>query len=252
MDQMAHDAAGVPGERLERGRRKSLFIATPIARHPVHQYTVALNRTVVLLAQLGIPAYVQAVRGNSNLPRARNELVAAFLASPYSDMLMVDDDMGWEPNDVLRLLASDQPVIAGVGAKKSLRPDTDPTKWCCRVWKDRPIEQDDMGAISVAAVGTGFIKVHRSVFESLAAAHPEWKGNGWDNMPAAARQHYYRFFRFPDGPEEWGEDFHFCQTWLDHGGAIWIDPTIKLVHVGEFEFTGDFTALLQPAETVTA
>lgn len=233
--------------RLARARTRSVFFCTPIARHPVRQFATSLVRTVSRLMELEIPAYIQNVVGSSNLPRARNELVAAFLASDYTDLLFVDDDMGWEPNDVVRLLASDKPMIGAVGCKKVERPDADPSKWCVRTLKDQPLRQDEMGAIEVRGVGTGFVKIERSVFLRLIDAHPEWKRNGWPNMPEAARRWYYRFYSFRDDLDETGEDFAFCDDWRAIGGEVWVDPTIQLQHVGEKEYSGDFAAVLEAA-----
>jgi len=234
--------------RLERARSRAVYIATPVARHPVSQYAIAMARTLVRMTELGIRAYVQQVRGNSNLPRARNELVAGFLASDFDDLLFVDDDMGWHSNDVLRLLASTQDVIAGVGCKKVMRPDDDRHKWCFRPLEG-PLRQDEMGAIEVAGVGTGFVKISRAVFMRFIAEHPDWRRLAPDKMPAAARAWYYQIFRFStDRYDEAGEDLGFCEEWRRMGGSIWIDPTIKLVHVGDHEFTGDFAAMLQAEE----
>ena len=70
----------------------------------------------------GIHIELRWVVGNSNLARARNELVAEFLASDCTDFIFVDDDMGWKANDVLRLIASEQDYIGGVGRKKGDEP----------------------------------------------------------------------------------------------------------------------------------
>lgn len=239
--------------RLDRARSRAVFICTPIARHPVRQYTVALSKTLVHLQQLGIKAYVQHVIGNSNLPRARNELVAAFLASDYDDLVFIDDDMGFEPNDLVRLLASNQDYIGAVGCKKVMRPDTDPAKWCLRLL-NRAFAQDEMGAIEIEAIGTGFVKITRGVFERMIEAHPDWKRRGWPTMPEEVRAQYYQFFRFdPNDVEESGEDIAFCREWRALGGSVWVDPTIRLIHVGEYEFTGNLESLLEalPAERIT-
>lgn len=245
-------AASAQEARLARARSRSVYIATPIARHPVRQYTMALGRTLVLLAELGIRAWIQNTVGSSNLPRARNELAAGFLASDFTDLLFIDDDMGWEPRDVVRLLASDKPLLAGVGCKKVERPDTDPNKWCFRPVRNRAFRQDEMGAIEALGAGTGFMKIERRVFEALITAHPDWKRRGWPNMPEAARRWYYRFFRFGDDDDETGEDFLFCQDYAALGGEIWIDPSIRLLHVGEREYTGDLGAILEPVPRAEA
>lgn len=238
-------------ERMARARTRSVFIAMPIARMPTTQCMNALCMTVVRLAQLGIRAHIEEARGQSNIARARNELAAKFLASDYTDCLFIDDDMGWTPNDVIRLLASPQPLVAGVGAKKRLLPDGDSNKWCCR-FLPGDIAQDPMGNIEVEAVGAAFMKISREVFEALISAHPDWKRNGWQDMARDVRAKYFRFFRFDDDhPGEPGEDFDFCWSWRALGGSVWIDPTIRLVHVGEMEFGGDITALFE-AEAAAA
>lgn len=237
--------------RLIRAKSRSVMIATPIARHPVYQYTLALTDTVLLLDRMGIPHARQFVIGSSNLPRARNELVARFLASSCTDLLFVDDDMGWDANAVVRLLASDKPLCAVVGRKRVDKPNSDPEVWCGRPDTDEAgggIVQDDMGLVRFRRVGTGFMKIARSVFETIIAAHPDWKRSGHAGMPDDVKANYYRFFRFGDDEFETGEDFAFCNAWRELGGEIWVDPEQRMVHVGDKEYAGSFSELMQPEE----
>lgn len=221
------------------------MIVTPVARSPAAQYTLSIIKTMVDLRDAGIRVRLQWVRGNSNLARARNELVAEFLASDCTDLLWIDDDMGWQPGDVIRLLASDKDFIGGVGRKKSDSPDNASETWCARFLPD--IVQDDMGAIQVAGIGTGFAKVSREVFESVKAAHPDWKRPGLGSQSPAVRDQFYCFYRFVDDANGGAsEDIAFCDTWRAIGGTVWADPKIELVHVGEREFTGSFSILMQP------
>lgn len=238
--------------RLARAKSRSVMIATPVARHPVRQYTVAILDTMLLLRDLGIPARLQWVIGQSNLPRARNELCAEFLASDCTDLLFVDDDMGWQANDVVRLLASPQPVIGGGGRKKDpASPDDAVATWCCRFAPGATeVVQDEMGAVEVVGIGTGFVKIARSVFERILAARSDLKRAGHASMRPEVRALYHRFFAFgDDGWNEPSEDYGFCGLWRELGGTVWADPTIALVHVGEREFTGTFAAVLHPADT---
>jgi hypothetical protein len=234
-------------ERFARARSKSVMICTPVARAPVRQYTLSILDTMLTLERAGIRCSLQWVVGNSNLPRARNELVAEFLASDCTDLLWIDDDMGWKAGDVIRLLASDQEFIGGVGRKKT--PDTSDhalETWCCRLFLDRPVRQDEMGAIEVQGIGTGFLKISRRVFDAVAAAQPELKRPGLASMPPAVRARFYSFFRFLDEPGHpmMSEDIAFCESWRRLGGTVWADPEIELVHVGDREFTGTFASLL--------
>lgn len=227
------------------------MILTPVYRDTAWQYTRSLVDTCVALERLGIKHRAQFVVGNSNLPRARNELAAEFLATDCTDAILIDSDMNWQPNDVLRLLASDQPLIGAVGRKRVDLPDTDPSGWCCRFHADgqERLHQDHMGAIEVLGVGTGFLKIERRVFEGMMLARPEWKRSGFASMTSAVRAKYYKFFRFPES-EETGEDYCFCQSWRDLGGAVWIDPDISLGHAGSHEFRGSISALFEGAKAV--
>jgi hypothetical protein len=230
--------------RLDRAKARRVMIATPIARAPVWQYTVALAETCVLLHGLGVKFYYASVVGMSNLPRVRNILVARFLASDATDLMFIDDDIGWNQNDVLRLLASEQPLIAGVGRKKSDERRHDPGGWCCEFLPgaERGLATDPAGNVEVARVGTGFMRVRRSVFEEMIRRQPELKGTGEPKMPLEEQRLYYRFFQF--GDDETTEDYMFCDRWRALGGRIFIDPSVNLSHVGETAYAGSIMELI--------
>lgn len=245
---------GLSGQALWQARAKSriVMIATPIARDPVWQYTRCLATCVEFLPRHGVGMHFQFVVGSSNVAKARNELVAHFLASECTDLLFIDDDMEWNPGDILRLLASDKPVIGGVGRMRVQKPNTDPEVWCCRFLPDarEGLHQDDMGAVEVLGFGTAFMLINRSVFEAMIAAHPEWKRAGAKDWPDEIRAHYYEFFRHNregDGGAEMSEDYVFCSRWRDMGGSIWIDPSIVLGHVGTWNYRGCIDEILEAA-----
>ena len=35
------------------------------------------------------------------------------------------------------------------------------------------------------------------------------------------------------------EDYAFCRRWQQLGGEIWLDPLVKLDHVGHYTFNGN-------------
>ena len=230
------------------------MIAVPTRGSVPLDFAQSFADTCVHLTLSGIGYASHFVIGSSNLPNARNILVARFLASTCTDLFFIDDDMGWKPESVIRLLASEQKVIAGVGRKKGDKlPSSHPDVWCFNALTDDILsvpQQDAMGAIEVAAVGTGFMKVERSVFEMLIAAHPEWKREGQQGMPDDVKANYYQFFRFdPDDSTEMGEDYVFCKRVRDNGGSIWIDPMIGLAHVGTKAWSGCVADYLLVPET---
>ena len=219
---------------MDVARSRSVMIGTPAHHNVEIVYTASLVGTAVLLERLGIPQEVRFLCGNSNLPKARNEIVAEFLASDKSHLLMVDSDMGWEPDSVVRLLASPHRVIGAVGRKKYSAPNSDPNVWCA-VFPKGPLVQDDHGAVEVERIGTGFLMVSREALKLMIAAHPEWKRTAPDRMPERAKPFYHRVFAFAD---EVSEDFAFCDSWREIGGKVWVDPDIELSHVGEYDYRG--------------
>lgn len=232
--------------RRLRAQRTAVMICTPVYRDCSWQYTRSLVDTCLTLERFGTPHRCQMVIGNSNLPRARNELVAEFLATNCGAMIFIDSDMGWKPNDVLRLLSSDKEVIGGVGRKRCDAPNTDPSVWCA--WfLDRELEQDEHGAIKVGGVGTGFLKIDRSVFEKIAYEQPERKRHPLGHMSDRVGKNFYDFFRFGEGPngECIGEDFHFCSTWRNLGNSVWIDPDIELQHIGSHDYKGSIAEIFE-------
>lgn len=233
-------------ERLERAKSRSVMILTPVARDPVVEYTVSLVSTVMTLQELGIRCSFQFVIGGSIVHRARNELLAYFLASDFTDCLFIDDDMQWSPNDVVRLLASDKPVISGVGRKRCPEPNNDPRVWCWRpIDAQADLVQDDMGAIEVAGVGGAFLLINKGFLAEMLEAHPEWKIGSPNDWPARIKPFHYEVFR----PEQNGmqfisEDYVFCNRVRENGGKVWVDPNITLGHVGKFNYRGSVQEIL--------
>jgi hypothetical protein len=246
-------ATAVPPElasRMDRARQRSVMICTPVARNPVYQYTAALASTLLFLSNLGIRVTFQFVVGGSVIHKARNELSAHFLTSDCTDLLFIDDDMEWSPNSVLRLLASDKPLIGGVGRMRVQKPNSDPAVWCWRPLHEKgELRQDDMGAIEVKGFGAAFMMINRRVLHDMATAHPEWKRAGAHDWPKPLRDNYFEFFRTgEEGSDiEFGEDYVFCNRWRAMGNRVWIDPTVKLGHVGSFNYSGAIEDLLDAA-----
>lgn len=243
----------VVAERLARARQRSVLICTPVARNPVWQYTAALAGSLIFLQEQGIRCGIQFVVGNSVVHKARNELVAHFLMSDFTDLLFIDDDMEFRAPDILRLLGSDKALIGGVGRMRCDAPNSDPRVWCWRPLRDHDggFIQDDMGAVEVRGFGAAFMLINKRVFADMIQAHPEWKRTGMADWPHDLRDHYFEFFP-PNEHDEFGElseDYGFCHRWRQMGGRVWVDPTIRLGHVGAFNFSGAVEDILLPAET---
>lgn len=199
-------------------------------------YLMSLAASIKMLDRLKIKWDVQVIDKCSILPHARNRLVGEFLASEATHMLFIDDDMGWPQNAIPELLAHDKDVIAAVGITKDEDPDQ--RKFCVKLAPKHTKFDEERGIIRVAAVGTGFMLIKRNVVEKLWTAH---KHNA--SPPPPESPHVgpiSRIFEFDYSADDWGEDYTFCRRWQALGGEVWVDPGIRLLHCGNYAYTGTY------------
>lgn len=228
---------------------KKLFIGLPAYDAKVSvKLAIALAEFCVKAQQHGIQVQLSNVSGCSVVSRVRNIIVNEFLESSADHLFMVDSDMTFQADDIIRLLAWSQtkPIVAGVGVTRKKEKvyfstlDQD---------ENGNILMDKMGLVKVKRVGTGFIMIQRKVLETLRDAHPEWQ-----YMDHSTNKVLQSFFDFKSTPEGYiGEDYVFCDRAHEHGFTVWVDPTIKLGHMGVHEFEGAFGEdflypLLKPME----
>ena len=216
---------------------KKLFIGLPAYDFKISvKLAISLAEFCVKAQAHGVAVQLGNISGCSVVSRARNSIAKMFLESDCDHLLMVDADMIINADDIFRLMAFNQvrPIVAGVGCARKKEKvyfsmlDND---------EDGNILMDSMGLVKAKRVGTGFIMIQRTVFETLKQKHPEWEyfdHNHNDKMVA--------FFDFHLSQEEgyMGEDFVFCERARQAGFSVWIDPTIKLGHMGLHEFEGSF------------
>lgn len=215
---------------------KKMMIGLPAYDHKVGvKMAISLMKLGQMVLEHGIDIQVNSVCGCSVVTRARNMIAEQFLKSDCEHLLFIDADMTFEPEDVLRLLVWNQEkgIVAGAyearkeGKVYILTLDS----------KDNAVIMDDMGLVRAKRAATGFMMIQKQVFTKLAELHPEWLHK--DNADPTKILH--AFFDFACTPEGYvGEDFLFCQRAIDAGFEVWIDPTIKLGHMGIHEFKSDF------------
>jgi hypothetical protein len=216
---------------------KNLMIGLPAYDHKVGvKMAVALMRFGQACVEHGINVTLSTVCGCSVVSRARNLIAQDFLDSNCDHLLFIDSDMTFSADAVLRLLAwnQDRAIVAGAyearkeGKVYILTLDAD---------ESHHVSIDEMGLVKAKRVATGFMMIQRKVFETLRDKHPEWehKDTNSDRM-------LYSFFDFKCTKDGYmGEDFLFCLRAAEAGmDDIWIDPTIKLGHMGVHEFQSDF------------
>ena len=224
---------------------RSLFIALP-----AYDFKVSLKLAVSLAAfaqkagSYGIEIQIGSICGCSVVSRARNLLAKDFLESSCTDLLFIDSDINFHADDVFRLLAwtadPKKGIVAGVPRTRSTTKtyiatlDQD---------ENNELTMNPMGLVRAKRVATAFMMVRRDVFETLDAAHPEWRY--YDERTERSVPCMFDFMKTDEGYI--GEDYLFCDRAREVGFEVWVDPTIKLGHMGVQEYEGEFgTDVLYP------
>ena len=216
---------------------KKLMIGLPAYDHKVGvKMAISLMRFAQKAIEHGIDIQVNSIAGCSVVSRARNLIAHEFLKSNCDHLLFIDSDMVFDPDSITRLLAFSTQHAVVAGAYESRKPgkiyiltlDYD---------ENKNLSMTQMGLVKAKRVATGFMMIQRKVFEKLRDLHPEWEHK--DNL---TDERLYAFFDFACRPEGYiGEDFLFCERVIEAGmDDIWIDPTIKLGHMGHHEYESDF------------
>jgi GT2 family glycosyltransferase len=180
---------------------------------------------------------IGSICGCSVVSRVRNLLAKDMLESDCTDLLFIDSDINFEPDDVFRLMAwaSDpkKGIVAGVPRTRSedkvYITDLDYDE-------NGQLTMNGMGLVRAKRVATAFMWVQRGVFEKLVAENPDWT-----YFDKRAGKDLSAVFDFKVTREGYiGEDFLFCDRVREAGYEVWIDPTIKLGHMGVQEYKGAF------------
>jgi len=213
-----------------------LFIGTPTRGDCSIHYARSLAHTVGLLTQHGIEVECHQAVLSCFVDMSRNTLVSEFLKTDFTHMMMIDDDMGWNPEAVLKMLSHDVEFIAGVGPKKVDAGN----EFCCHVnvnADETPMVQN--GLISASHVGGAFVLLKRSALERMIKAYPEMVCRAVD------LKHGYRFFETQYTENKFqSEDYLFCDRFISAGGEVWIYPDVDFSHTGAKDYLGNYHRFL--------
>lgn len=262
-------------KQAEQQRQLSVFIATPMfGGNANYMYMIGLINLLTKLSQAGIPAMFEVAANESLITKARNILVEGFLKSPATHMLFIDADLGFDADDIVRMVRADKDIIGGQYAKKKInwdavknvvasRPDIPATTINQVIAEStfKPIGDsltfNINEPVEVESIATGMMLINRRVFEKMAAEMPEIKiiSGGSETMDpktmtrvADGHREAHAFFDVSIDPETrayTSEDFTFCKRWRALGGQVFLAPWTKTVHVGTYEYVCDLMSVAQ-------
>ena len=176
-------------------------------------------------------------------------------------MLFVDTDMAFEPNDFNEVAKVKKPLAIGAYCKKYLRKekiedyikrkqslDKDWESYATDFSTEIPAGTKLDKVIKVNYGATGFMLIHRSVFETIIKARPDLKYENDIDFYMGGGDNFYDFFSVRVNPKTKkyeSEDYGFCQLWKECGGEIYCATDTNLVHIGRHKYQGNLHKQLQ-------
>jgi len=246
-------------------------------------YVHCLMNTIELFRQYNIELIIEFCRNDSLISRARNNLIARAMANPrMTHIMFIDNDISWDPNDILKLLISEKNLVGGIYPLKNYnwkdliidnKDPSNPNPNIIKKWIDKKNNSQFKNAITdestvqynllrynvnylnntlsieknlakVKHLATGFMMIKRNVIEKMSMAFPSTKYVDDVNF-LKPNENDFAYALFDCGVEEghyFSEDWLFCHRWSKMGGTIWIDVSISLTHTGIEDYRGCYIA----------
>jgi len=211
-------------------------------------------RFQITCAKYGIQMMYDTTENESLVHRARNISVARFYQkSRATHFLFIDADIHFDPDSVLRLIASNHDVAVAAYPKKGImwdqteayvktgQTDRDLNKVAASLVLNfkghkTPIQN---GFAEVLDGPTGFMLIKREVFTKMFEHYPELNCmNDHMNRDLDTYCAVFDCMIDPDNKRYLSEDYAFCRRWQQMGGQIFADVTAVLGHVGNIRFNG--------------
>jgi hypothetical protein len=186
-------------------------------------------------------------------------------------LFFIDADIEFNPEDILRMVAYDKPIVVGAYPKKAInwhsiisasRADESETEETIEGHSSNyvvnfdfvtdkdgnktPAVQIEDNLVKLKDAGTGFMCIRKDVIQQMFDKHPEYKYVNDINVDQKFEPFMYALFDTvidPDSRRYLSEDYMFCRTWQNMGGTVYLDPRTALNHVGHYTFRGNIRKL---------
>lgn len=266
---------------IEKLRERKLFLATPMYGGAcAGMFAKSVADLAALCTNYNIHLQMYFLFNESLITRARNYCCDEFMRSDCTHLMFIDSDIGFNPQDVLALLAlsddeSQYDVIGGPYPKKCIswekikhavdkgvadqNPNVlekfvgdyvfNPKGGQQTIALNQPVE--------VLEIGTGFMMLRKQTLKRFAEAFPQYS-----YRPDHVRTEHFdgtreitQFFQAEIDPKSkryLSEDYWFCQKIQELGMRTWFCPWMQMNHVGTYIFGGSLADLASIGAPATA
>ena len=267
---------------IEELKKRKLFIATPMyGGQCAGMFARSIADLSAMCSQYGIPLQMYFLFNESLITRARNYCADEFMRSGADHLMFIDSDIGFNPQDVIALMAlqAQEPekydIIGGPYPKK------------CISWEkikhavDKGIADEDPNVLErfvgdfvfnpksgtgtiqigepaeVLEIGTGFMMISKQAMQKFADSHTQYmyrpdhvRTEAFDGSRKIMM--YFQAEVDPKSERYLSEDYWFCQKAQEIGLKTWLCPWMKMQHVGTYIFGGSLADLASIGASATA
>ena len=270
-------------EFMKRNKIK-LYILTPCFASLCYvNYIYCLMATVELFRKLNIPLKIEFCKNDSLVSRARNNLIARAMTDPQAThFLFIDNDISWDPLDILKLLMAEKDLVGGIYPLKNydweklVKDPQNPynsnvihtlfkkknDSQLANLLSDSAMIQHNLlkyninykneyleinnNLAKVKHLATGFMMIRRNVLTNMMKAFPSTKYRDDVNF-LKPEENAMAYALFDCGVEEghyYSEDWLFCDRWTKMGGDVFVDVSINLTHTGIEDYRGCYISTI--------
>jgi glycosyltransferase involved in cell wall biosynthesis len=259
-------------QELDSLKGKRVMIATPCYGGQLSVYYFKSYLDLISeFSSRGVDYVLSMISNESLITRARNTIASNFLT--YEDakgkldyLFFIDSDIQFHPHAALRLLLHDKDVITASYPMKVIDFSnvenqalsasdlaTNTTSYAINLKFDSEEQREKGqlrlkdGLLELVDGATGFMLIKRNVLETMRDVFPELAYSNdsidvkLDGSSEIKKVNHYAFFDTmidPNDKRYLSEDYAFCRRWQSLGNKVWLDPFIKLNHVGNHIFQG--------------
>lgn len=240
-------------------------------------YVYCLIKTKEMFEQYNIGLKIEFCKNDSLVSRARNNLIAkAMNNKEITHFMFIDNDITWDPINIIKLLIADKPIIGGIYPLKKYNwskltenkdfikntidkknnshmkhfiDDNTFMQYNLLNYNVNYINKEiviDKNITEVRHIATGFMLIKRGVIEKMSEAYTSTKYSD-DVEFLTEEENKYAYALFDCGVEDnhyLSEDWMFCSRWTKLGGKLFIDVSINLSHTGIEDFHGSLLSTL--------
>lgn len=263
-------------------RQRKLMVCTPMyGGQAAGIYTRSMCDLSALCTSYGISLQIYFLFNESLITRARNYAVDEFLRSGADHMIFIDSDIGFDPKDVIGLMAMQMTdpdkynIVCAPYPKKSISWEKIKSAVDKGFADDNPNDLEKFVGdyvfnpkantasiplgepVEVMESGTGFMMIDKGVFSRYREAYPELSYRPdhvrSEHFDGSREIHaYFDCIIDPDTKRYLSEDYMFCYNVNKMGGHVWLCPWMRLQHVGSYIFGGSLVDLAAIGASATA